>query len=114
MGIEVSNLQTNMNVAQTPEEAARFFLGEVSKGLAQLVADKLAEVKSQILLGSKSNSSIAGWEEMITGGLLCIDWDTAKFKGPQHILCSFAAGRADSVSPASIDMSIGISIRANF
>lgn len=100
--------------AKTPEEAAQIFLGEVSRGLARVIADKLDQAITMAAQGTKTASAIDGWHTLVKGCAMQLDWERPKIGLPVGQITSFAARKTDGVEAMGVDVSLGISIKGTF
>ncbi|MBZ5759181.1 hypothetical protein LAV84_11085 [Rhizobium sp. VS19-DR104.2] len=106
-----------MSASKTPEDAAKFFLGAVSQGLAAVVADALSKAVSNTVSISTKNASIVGWESMIGGLVMELAWATPLVVDakPMARVTGYApCVPAGTVSSLGISVGIGVSISATF
>lgn len=107
--------EVNLNSASTPEQAAQMFLGTVSVGLAALFAKAVDEALGKTLTSTKSISSIAGWQDLIGGAHMDLQWER-NYDGSPKTLVAFAPYEQIEHlrTVKTIGVTIGVSITGTF
>lgn len=107
----LEKIQTSIQSASSPEDAAKTFHQLISVALAKEIGDALAKVRSQsIATNASKGTPIDGWEQFVTGCGIRLDWPTPKGTPIQigtPIFYSAAAEAPSALMAGSI--SIGIS-----
>lgn len=100
--------------ATTPEEAAKIFLAAASAGLASVMVKAVDDAINRVSVASAS-PAITGWQGMIRGAAVCIDWDSpVLLKAAAPVCVSSFASRVAPVESFGVDVSVGISVSARF
>lgn len=109
-----------MTIASTPEEAVKIFYAEASKAMAEVIANAIGKaVSTNLNTFTKSNSAIAGWENLI-GGVHCgLTWTSPAVIKPAPLsqLCVFApypAAMNSEAKTAGVTWSAGVSVSGSF
>lgn len=109
---------TALTAASTPEEAAKVFYAEVSKGLTLLMADAISKAVSSASTAATS-PSIAGWQDLVGGLVAKLDWQSPSVLKPAPMVqlacfAPYTGVTASNVHTMGGNVSIGISIGATF
>ena len=117
MQIAASTINTLASAA-SPEDAARIFIGTVSQALAQVMADSLSNALNAAVPATAGNPAIQGWQSMVGGLAVAMDWSSATIIKPQPIVrvanfCAYT-GAAAGYNPLGVNISAGVNITASF
>lgn len=102
------NASNAVSSAKSPEEAYKIFMGAVSQGLTQVMADALQVVVDQAVQSSAANSSIAGWQNYIRGCALACDFGApGANSASSSIFCAAAPTTTAITTGGGISVSVG-------
>ena len=117
MNLSASSV-TALSAAGTPEEAAKIFYREASRGLAIVIA---AAVEKAINSANPAAASaaIAGWEKLIGGCGIQLAWESPSVLKPlplTQVSCfaPYAPSMPINTMTMGVGVSVGISITGSF
>jgi len=99
-----SSLLSELEAANSPEEAYKIFCASASKGLGELLAKAIADAVGSASSVSSINAKIAEWEKYVKGVTLSGCWGTPGVLSQPSSVNTFA----DSDAPALLGGSIRI------
>jgi hypothetical protein len=115
--MELSTTSVNvMASANSPDEAAKIFLGAVSQGLAAVIAEQLGKAVNNASASSANASAIQGWEKLIGGCAIALEWATPRVINPAPLtrVLAFAPYETQSITPFGVSVGVGINVTASF
>lgn len=107
---------SNVNAFSTltsPEQAAQLFLSAVSKGLASVIAKELDTALTAVAPQTTNNEAIKGWQEMIKGGVVQLDWERP-IGAPTGQVIAFAPRTSGGFAAMGVEIGIGITVKGSF
>ncbi len=114
MNISTTSMSA-MAAANTPEEAAKIFIEEASKGLAIIMANAVDKAVSNASPHT-AKGSIAGWEKLIGGIAADLQWQSPSLKTGLSNMTCFAPypNNFGSIHTLGGSVSIGVSVGCTF
>lgn len=92
-----SSLRSELEAANSPEEAYKLFCASASKGLGELLAKAIADAVGGASSFGSNNAKIAGWEKYVKGVTLSGCWGTPGVLSPPSSVNTFADSDAPSL-----------------
>jgi hypothetical protein len=109
---------TALSSAKSPEEAAKIFYAEASRGLSIVIANAVEKAINSANPAS-ANSMIAGWEKLVGGCGIQLAWESPsilKSLPLTQISCfaPYAPSMPINTMNIGVGVSVGISITGSF
>ncbi len=107
---------TALSAATSPEEAAKIFYAEASRGIAVVIANAVEKAINSAK-PSAANAAIAGWEKLIGGCGVQLAWESPSIPRslPLTQVCCFAPyAPSMPINTMDVGVSVGISITGSF
>jgi len=117
MNLSASSV-TALSAAKSPEEAAKIFYAEASRGLSVVIADAIEKALNSVHM-TAANPAIAGWEKLIGGCGIQLAWESPSIRKPlplTQISCfaPYAPSMPINTLGVGVGVSVGISITGSF
>lgn len=100
----------SLTTASSPGEAAQVFLGEVSKGLAAVIAKALGDAVTNARTVTASSAAIEGWADLIGGCAMTMCWERQLGLPVGQVVGFAPMDTGSKKAPGAMGISVGGSI----